>query len=83
MREDNYFNVWAIITRLVWTKRTSMSPVLKKAITLNHSLTHFLFFIAKYEFLPEASFGLRVLSLPASVCVCVRARASTPSLSAR
>ena len=23
------------------------------------------------EFLPEASFGLRVLSLPASVCVCV------------
>ena len=24
------------------------------------------------EFLPEASFGLRVLSLPASVCLCVR-----------
>ena len=24
-----------------------------------------------YMFLPEASFGLRVLSLPASVCVCV------------
>ena len=35
------------------------------------------------QFLPEASFGLRVLSLPASVCVCVRARASTLSLSAR
>ena len=25
-----------------------------------------------YHFLPEASFGLRVLSLPASVCVSVR-----------
>ena len=25
-----------------------------------------------HQFLPEASFGLRVLSLPASVCVCVR-----------
>ena len=24
-----------------------------------------------YHFLPEASFGLRVLSLPASVCLCV------------
>ena len=35
------------------------------------------------QFLPEASFGHRVLSLPASVCVCVRARASTLSLSAR
>ena len=25
-----------------------------------------------FDFLPEASFGLRVLSLPASVCLCVR-----------
>ena len=25
-----------------------------------------------YDWLPEASFGLRVLSLPASVCLCVR-----------
>ena len=31
-------------------------------------------------FLPEASFGFRVLSLPASVCVCVRMCASTPQL---
>ena len=37
----------------------------------------------QHPFLPEASFGLRVLSLPASVCVCVRVCASTPSLSAR
>ena len=35
------------------------------------------------QFLPEASFGLPVLSLPASVCVCVRMCASTLSLSAR
>ena len=35
------------------------------------------------QLLPKASFGLRVLSLPASVCVCVRACASTLSLSAR
>ena len=34
--------------------------------------------ISQSQFLPEASFGLRVLSLPASVCVCVRACASTP-----
>ena len=27
-------------------------------------------------FLPEASFGLRVLSLPACVCVCVSVRQS-------
>ena len=38
---------------------------------------------SSYPFLPEASFGLRVLSLPASVCVCVRMCASTPCLSAR
>ena len=34
------------------------------------------------HFLPEANFGLWVLSSPASVCVCVRVCASTPSLSA-
>ena len=39
--------------------------------------------IYNQTFLPEASFGLRVLSLPASVCVCVRMCASTPCLSAR
>ena len=44
-----------------------------------HYSWHLCFFI----FLPEASFGLRVLSLPASVCVCVRMCASTLSLSAR
>ena len=42
-----------------------------------------LFLLVMLLFLPEASFGLRVLSLPASVCVCVRMCASTPSLSAR
>ena len=40
VREDNDFNVWAIITWLVWTIWTSMSAVLKKAVKLNHSLTH-------------------------------------------
>ena len=33
--------------------------------------------------LPEASFGFRVLSLPASVCVCVSIHASITSLSAQ
>ena len=35
-------------------------------------LTHENFLFMKFSFLPEASFGLRVLSSPASVCVCVR-----------
>ena len=34
--------------------------------------------IHTYHFLPEASFGLRVLSLPASVCVCVRQPQACP-----
>ena len=33
-------------------------------------LTHENFLFMKFSFLPEASFGLRVLSSPASVCVC-------------
>ena len=31
----------------------------------------YVFFMISLSFLPKASFGLRVLSLPASVCVCV------------
>ena len=31
-------------------------------------------FVIMFSFLPEASFGLRVLSLPASVCLCVCVR---------
>ena len=40
------------------------------ALQSNHGLT--------FPFLPEASFGLRVLSLPASVCVCVRQPRACP-----
>ena len=39
VREDNDFNVLAMITRLVWNIWISMSAVLKKAVKLNHSLT--------------------------------------------
>ena len=35
-------------------------------------LNHYSIWCLKSPFLPEASFGLRVLSLSASVCVCVR-----------
>ena len=37
VKEDNDSNVWAMITRLIWTP---MSIVPQKAIKLNHSLTH-------------------------------------------
>ena len=43
------------------------------SLSLSHSL--FLFLL-----IPEASFGLRVLSLPASVCVCVSVRQSRACL---
>ena len=39
--------------------------------THNHSRCRIIFLRSCQSFLPEASFGLRVLSLPASVCVCV------------
>ena len=41
VREDNDSNVLVMITRLVWTIWTSISAVPKKAVELNHSLTHF------------------------------------------
>ena len=47
-------------------------PNKRKLISLKLYLVHRPIWISDWcKFLPEASFGLRVLSLPASVCVCV------------
>ena len=39
VREDNNSNVWAVISRLIWTIWTSLSPVPRKAVKFNHPLT--------------------------------------------
>ena len=56
-----------MITQLIWTIWTSLSAVPRKAVKFNHSLTQLPNFATIYQFLPEASFGLQVLSLPLSV----------------
>ena len=41
-------------------------------VTIGILLLHLMSSLLNFQFLPEASFGLRVLPLPASVCLCVR-----------
>ena len=55
-----YWYVFSCNQKALWTV-FSVCPSVRLSICL--SVCH--------TFLPEASFGLRVLSLPASVCVCV------------
>ena len=40
-------------------------------ISTTGSISNMSSYVEVFSFLPEASFGLRVLSLPASVCLCV------------
>ena len=49
-------------------------PVIRvpQFIALRRKVVKLNFILGNNTFLPEASFGLRVLSLPASVCLCVR-----------
>ena len=55
-----------------WCNMSKVRPeyIIRIKIRAKSVFTKFGFWV--HNFLPEASFGLRVLSLPASVCVCVR-----------
>ena len=80
-----WLHPWWYTFMLINVVDRAISAQLQKRASqkLDSSGTGHLWSVPWLHFLPEASFGLRVLSLPVSVCVCVRARASTLSLSAR
>ena len=62
-------HVWSISYRISMT--SSLLYQLYQAILFKYAYPYTVTGMESELFLPEASFGLRVLSLPASVCVCL------------